>query len=207
MTPIDRLCTISIDKVHLINKFMVTELATDYGGRSVGYLYALVAVLSAVSILNLLLTLGIIRRLRSRPMSRPVDYPGVLPVGAVAGNFAAPDIRGRPVSREELSGHTLVGFFSPGCAPCRERLPDFVAVSAAFGPERSWAVVLGDVASAGEYLPSLEPVARVVPQNPDGPLISAFSVSAFPTFFVVDATGRILAGGPTTDDLPVPTAA
>lgn len=172
-----------------------------------GYLYALVAVLSAVSILNLLLTLGIIRRLRSRPMSRPVNHPGVLPVGAVAGNFAAWDLRDRPVSRDELSGHTVVGFFSPGCPSCLERLPDFVAVSAAFGPERSWAVVVGDAESAGEYLPSLEPVARVVLQNPDGPLISAFSVSAFPTFFVVDATGRVLAGGLTTDDLSVPTPA
>ncbi|MBO3741491.1 TlpA family protein disulfide reductase [Actinoplanes flavus] len=171
-----------------------------------GYLYALVAVLSAISVLNLLLTLGIIRRLRSRPMNQPVDYPGVLPAGTVLEDFAARDLRGRPVSRDELSGRTLVGFFSPGCSSCLDRLPDFVAVSAAFGRERSWAVLLGDVASAGEYLPSLEPVARVVPQDPDGPLISAFSVSAFPTFFVVDATGRILASGLTTDDLSVPTA-
>jgi hypothetical protein len=82
-----------------------------------------------------------------------------------------------------------------------------VAASAAFGPERSLAVVIGGAESAGDYLPSLEPVARVVPQHPDGPLISAFSVSAFLTFFVVDATGRILAGGLTIDDLSVPTPA
>ncbi|MEV4641155.1 TlpA disulfide reductase family protein [Actinoplanes sp. NPDC049548] len=171
------------------------------------YLYVLVAVLSAISILNLLLTFGIIRRLRSQPMGRPVNYPGVLPVGAVAGDFAAWDIQDRPVSRDDLSGRTLVGFFSPGCSSCLERLPDFVAVSAAFGPERSWAVVLGDVEQAGEYLPSLEPVARVVLQDPDGPLMSAFSVSAFPTFFVVDAGGRVLSSGLTTEDLSVPTAA
>jgi hypothetical protein len=171
------------------------------------YLYALVAVLTAVSLLNLLLILGVIRRLRSRPVSRLVDHSAVLPVGAVAGEFTARDLRDRPVSRDGLSGRTLVGFFSPGCSPCLDRLPDFVAASAAFGPERSLAVVIGDAGSAGEYLPSLEPVARVVPQNPDGPLISAFSVSAFPTFFVVDATGRILAGGLTLDDLSVPTSA
>lgn len=172
-----------------------------------GYLYALVAVLSAISILNLLLTLGIIRRLRSRSMSRPVNYPGVLPVGAVVGDFVAGDLRGRPVSRDELSGHTVVGFFSPGCSSCVERLPDFVAASAAFGPERSLAVVVGDDESAGEYLPSLAAVARVVLQDPDGPLISAFSVSAFPTFFVVDATGRVVAAGLTTDDLSLSTPA
>jgi hypothetical protein len=169
-----------------------------------GYLYALVAVLTAISVLNLLLTLGIIRRLRSRPASRSADDSGVLPIGAVAGEFAARDLRNRPVSRDDLSGRTLVGFFSPGCSSCRERLPDFVAASATFGPERSLAVVLGGTESAGEYLPALEPVARVVPQDPDGPLISAFSVSAFPTFFVVDATGRVLAGGHTIDDVSVP---
>jgi hypothetical protein len=81
-------------------------MVTATGGGSVRYLYALIAVLTAISVLNLLLTLGIIRRLRSRPMSRSVSYPDVLPTGAVAGEFAARDLRDRPVSRDELSGHT-----------------------------------------------------------------------------------------------------
>jgi hypothetical protein len=131
----------------LIDKLHRHWLAADYGGSAVGYTWGyfctLIAVLSAVSILNPSLTLGVVRRLRSGPMIRPINCPGVLSVGAMAGNFAAWDLRDRPVSPDQLSGHTLVGFLSPECPSCLERRPDVVAVSAAFGPERSWAVAGG----------------------------------------------------------------
>jgi hypothetical protein len=171
----------------------------------VAVLYVLVALFGALTLLNLLLTFGIIRRLRQRPATGPATYPGVLPSGSLVGDFAARDLRQQPLSRADLDGRTLVGFFSPGCDACSEQLPAFVAAarSADFGPRHSWAVVVGDAESASPYLPSLEPVARVALQNEDDSLLSAFSVQAFPAFFVVDATGRVVAGGAAVDDLPV----
>lgn len=172
-------------------------------------LYVLVALFGALTLLNLLLTFGIIRRLRERPAAGPATYPGVLPSGSLVGDFATRDLRQQPLSRADLDGRTLVGFFSPGCDACTEQLPAFVAAarSTASGPRRSWAVVVGDAESASQYLPSLEPVARVILQNEDESLLTAFSVQAFPYFFVVDAAGRVVAGSVAVDDLPVAAAA
>jgi hypothetical protein len=158
----------------------------------VAYLYALVAVFGALSLLNLLLTFGIIRRLRRST-----------PTNALVGDFTAEDLDGRPVSSTELAGRTLVGFFSPGCDACRERLADFAAAARS---QQALAVVTSDAASAAEYLPSLTPVSRVVLQEPDGPLVRAFPVTSFPSFFVVES-GRVVAGGATLEDLPIPVAA
>jgi hypothetical protein len=166
------------------------------------YLYALVGLFGALTLLNLLLTFGIIRRLRHRPPGTIVTTPGFLTPGTLIGDFTGRDLDGRPVSRGELSGRTLVGFFSPGCDACRDRLPDFAAARV-FGPDRSLAIVMGGAVSASDYLPSLTPVARVVPDDPDGPLISAFAITTVPSFFVVDADGRVVAGGVTLDGLPV----
>jgi hypothetical protein len=158
----------------------------------VAYLYALVTVFGALTLLNLLLTFGIIRRLR-----RPTT------TGTVIGDFTAPDVDGRPVSPVELAGRTLVGFFSPGCDACRESLADFAAAARS---QRALAVVMSDAASASEYLPSLTPVSRVVLQEPGGPLIRAFPVTSFPSFFVVES-GRVVAGSASLEDLPISVAA
>ncbi|MEV4279952.1 TlpA family protein disulfide reductase [Actinoplanes xinjiangensis] len=170
-------------------------------------LYGLVALFGAITLLNLLLTFGIIRRLRQRPATGSATYPGMLPSGSLVGDFTARDLLGQPLSRADLDGRTLIGFFSPGCDACTEQLPAFVAAARSVGPRRCWAVVTGDAESASPYLPSLEPVARVVLENEDDSLLSAFSVQAFPSFFVVDATGRVVAGGVAVDDLPVAAAA
>ncbi|GIF36985.1 hypothetical protein Axi01nite_12960 [Actinoplanes xinjiangensis] len=175
----------------------------DMGDDDMGHLSALVALLGALTLLNLLLTFGIIRRLRTRPANPIVTTPGFLSPGTLIGDFTGHDLDGRPVSRSALSGRTLVGFFSPGCDACRDMLPDFVAAAAAFGRDRTLAIVMSGVASASDYLPALTPVARVVPDDPDGPLISAFAITAFPSFFVVAADGRIVAGGVALDDLPI----
>jgi hypothetical protein len=167
------------------------------------YLYALVGLFGALTLLNLLLTFGIIRRLRDRPPNTIVTTPGFLTPGTLVGDFTGRDLDGRPVSRGDLSGRTLVGFFSPGCDACRDRLPDFVAAARVFGPDRSLAIVMSDAVSASDYLPSLAPVARVVLDAPDGPLISAFAITAVPSFFVVGAGGRVVAAGVALDDLPV----
>ncbi|WP_433790278.1 hypothetical protein [Actinoplanes sp. CA-252034] len=166
-------------------------------------LYALVALFGALTLLNLLLTFGVIRRLRTRPANTIVSTPGFLTPGSLIGDFTAHDRDGRAVSRTELSGRTLIGFFSPGCDACRDRLPDFVSAAGVFGRERSLAIVMSDALSASDYLPSLTPVARVVLDEPDGPLISAFAITAFPSFFVVGPDARIVAGGVALDDLPI----
>ena len=157
------------------------------------YLVAAVVLVGAIATVNLLLTVGVVRRLREHTAelaARRDDPagPAGLPVGAPVGEFAATGVSGRPVTRAMLDRPALVGFFSPGCAPCKEKLPDFVAQAARRpgGPDAVLAVVVGDPAEAAESVAALRPVATVVVEPEDGPLQWAFAIGGFPTFVLVE---------------------
>lgn len=171
-----------------------------------GYLTAAVVVVGLLCLLDLVLTLGVIRRLREHTdlldrsmagMSPPVGVP----VGETVAEFAATTIEGEPVSRELLAGRTLVGFFSPGCQPCEEQMPGFIeyARSNPGGTPHVLAVVAAvatdDVATDKEYVQRLAPVARVVVEEPAGPVQAAFQVTGYPAIYLVDDGGVVAAAG------------
>lgn len=173
------------------------------------FFIALVAVVGVVAVLNLLLTVGVIRRLREHTerLSSLGGPPGaaMLAAGQRVGEFATTTIDGEPVARDLLSGRTLVGAFTPGCGACTERLPDFLARAKDFpgGPARVLAIVAGDSAGAASYRDQLAEVARVVVEPPGGPLLTALKVSRFPAFGLLDAEGVVVASGWTLDHLPL----
>ncbi|MEV0581438.1 TlpA disulfide reductase family protein [Nonomuraea sp. NPDC050310] len=154
------------------------------------YLTAAVVVLSLLTLLNLLLTVGVIRRLRAEAASRRDELGGVR-VGAVVGEFATTDVDGRPISRGRLNERTLVGFFTPGCEPCAELLPRFVE-RAGQVPYDVIAVVSGP---AEDYVRELAPVAAVVAEGSTGALQEAFRVMAFPSVYLIDGSGTVVAEG------------
>jgi hypothetical protein len=101
-----------------------------------------------------------------------------------------------------LAGETVVAFFSPGCTPCREKLPEFVAyVRRSFDRQQVLAVVVSyaketeDTAEAAEMANLLAPVARVVVEDDEHVVAKAFTVKAFPAFCVIDAAGKVLTSG------------
>src|SRR5687767_5951186 len=107
-------------------------------------LIALVVLVGTVAVLNLLLTVGVIRRLRQHTgklgtleaLRGPV--PSVMiGEGERMADFAATTTDGEPISRDLLSGQTLVGVLSPSCSACQERLPEFVAKAESFPGGRS----------------------------------------------------------------------
>jgi hypothetical protein len=156
------------------------------------YLAAAVTLVGIVATVDLLLTVGVVRRLREHTaelaaLRRP-GQEAALPVGSPVGAFATASVAGRPVGPDTLGGRTLVGFFSPGCTPCTERLPGFVAYAAgrAGGPDAVLAVVAGEPAEAAETVEALRRVATVVVEPDDGPLQRAFGVSGFPAFVLVE---------------------
>ena len=179
-------------------------------------LISAVVLVGAVCALDLLLSIGVIRRLRVhttlldqlRDASATPDV--MLPAGAPPGDFAATTVDGERLSAESL-GPTLVGFFMPHCGGCAEELPNFVryARAAVDGPHRPLAVVVaeddGDEEVAG-YIAKLGAVARVVRETPAGPLASAFSVTGFPAFCLVGADRAVVASGHRVDALPAPAA-
>lgn len=172
------------------------------------YLAAAVVLVGLLCLVNLVLTLGMVRRLRDQArliqaMTGVMPPAGGVPVGEKLDEFTATTIAGAPMSSGLLADRTLVGFFSPGCQPCAEQLPRFVSQARSMpdGMRQVLAVVDAEPAGSQEYLERLGPVAQVVREGPDGAARRAFQVTGFPTFFLVGAGGVVLASGATMGQL------
>jgi|HigsolmetaAR201D_1030396.scaffolds.fasta_scaffold49364_1 thiol-disulfide isomerase/thioredoxin len=173
------------------------------------YLVAAIVLLGLVSGTNLIFTYGVIRRLRehtARLDALTVGRPEpdiILAPGAEPGLFdPVQTTAGEPLRRDALTGGTLVGFFSPGCAPCRQQAPRFAARAAAVGRDRVLAVASGTPEAVRDLVTLLEPVARVVVEVEEGPLHRAFAVQGYPAMCVVDGDGRIKAAATAVERLP-----
>lgn len=163
------------------------------------YLVAANVLIGLLAALNLLFTVGVVRRLREHTTelaslragvtARPVPADDVaFPVGMPAGEFAAATLDGEPVTLAGLGDRPLVGFFSPHCQPCKEQLPAFVKYAAARpgGRDAVLAVIVGTEDEARETAERLRPVATVVVEPDVGPIQQAFGVTGFPAFVLVE---------------------
>lgn len=174
---------------------------------------SLVAVVGVICLLDLLLTFGVIRRLREHTetistLQAASTPPGMLAEGETAGEFEAVTTTGEVISRDTLAGNTLVGVFSPDCPACAERLPGFLRLAAAFrgGRDRVLAVIADMGGDPETYRERLEPVARVVIEPQGTGINEALRVRAFPSFGVLDGSGTVLASGldPDRTEVAVP---
>jgi thiol-disulfide isomerase/thioredoxin len=175
-------------------------------------LTAAVVVVGALCVFDLVLTLGVVRRLRehndmlSRLAGGGPSGDATVPVGQPVGPFSAVATSGRRVGRDGPGRIRLAGFFSPGCTPCAEQLPEFLRYAERFrGPVL--AVVAADPAADGDgqaarYVAELEPVAQVVVEPEGGPVCRAFGVSAFPVLCLLGDDGRVRASGYSMAALP-----
>ncbi|WP_167530745.1 TlpA family protein disulfide reductase [Microbispora hainanensis] len=169
---------------------------------------ATMVLIGMLSALNLLLSVGVIRRLREHsaelatlrsggtaPNGGPFPLGEVaLPDGSPIGEFTAVTVDGEPVTLGTFGVRPLVGFFSPGCTPCEEQLPAFVefATGRPGGRDTRLAVVVGTGEEAAKTVERLNPVATVVVESDDGPVQKAFGVTGFPAFILV-ANGLVAA--------------
>lgn len=170
----------------------------------------------ALCVLNFVLSLGMIKRLRDQAEILNRNGRSNLPVsvgmGDEIGRFTALTKDAEPVDDESLRhGDTLVAFFSPTCRPCQEKLPKFVDFAASFpgGRDKVLATVVGEPGAAADMLERLRPVARVVHEtNNEGVVSSAFGLKAFPVVLVVSPSpehGRPIVTAEEIDlDVPVP---
>jgi thiol-disulfide isomerase/thioredoxin len=175
------------------------------------YLTAAVILLALLSVGHMLITLGLVRRIRtmaSETASTPATPP-TLAIGAVPADFAATSDEGRVFDRTALAGdRSLVGFFSVTCEPCKENAPRFAEYANAFGPGRVLAVIQDDDgAQAREFRQRYLPGVDTAVEGTNGPLARAFSVEAFPTMYILDAEGRVETSAFSTTRLPQPAGA
>lgn len=176
------------------------------------YLIAAVLLLGALTAVNLLLTVGVIRRLREHTeiLSGQPDafQDGIVAAGESPAPFSAVATDGSPVRLDDLDGPALFAFFSPNCKACHQKLPDFRTEAAAFpgGRDRVFAVVARDGGDMAEMADALSGVARVIVET-DRPVITeAFQVKGFPAWAMVEG-GTVLRSTVGMDRLPSPVAA
>jgi thiol-disulfide isomerase/thioredoxin len=152
-------------------------------------------------LLDLVLTFGVVRRLRQHTQLLDAQITGGRPAvrprpGHRVGDFAVADVHGRSVNQDVLGPGTLVGFFTTDCTPCKELLPRFVTHVTDLGldPDDVLAVLAAPTVDEA-MIARLGAVARVVVQEPDGPMVRAFDLSGFPTLVRMGPGGMVEAAG------------
>jgi Redoxin len=165
-----------------------------------GFLTAAVIVVGLIAVLDLLLTFGVVRRLREHTeligggAGAPAGAPTMLEIGGSIAPFDATTVDGEAISRDRLSGTTLIGVFGAGCPACEEKLPRFVEFAGSFAGGRSQVlavVAARDSTAAAPYVDALTGVATVVRDAQGGPLLTALGVSGYPAFAIADSAGVV----------------
>ncbi|NUW30420.1 hypothetical protein HTZ77_03120 [Nonomuraea sp. SMC257] len=181
------------------------------------FLTALVILFVALGIVNLLLTFGVVRRLRehTRVLERlvraggthaPPEFTDLPRAGDAVGAFTATTVDGEPVSPERLPGRTVAVFLAPECGSCRDKVPAIAAWAGDRDREQVLVVLDGQVTDPADMVRALGPVARVVVEKEGTPVADAFHVRSFPAFCVVER-GRMTEVGVDFSRLPAPARA
>jgi len=145
-------------------------------------------------LLNLLLTLGLARRIRSA-------FPRMesLKAGQKAPGFSAQTLQGKVVTLNDYEGKaTAFIFVSPDCKPCREELPGIQRVwldARQFGTE----LVLVSDADEEKTRPLIDGLADGLPvlvaPREHNPFFTDYKAMGTPSYCLIDAQGRVQAAG------------
>jgi hypothetical protein len=186
--------------------------ADPNGEQTVPVLVAAVAVVGALCLIDLLLTLGVIRRLREHTeMITRLNVPEVPVIGLAAGEspaaFSAVTVSGDPVSGP--AGLRLAAFFSSSCSMCPERVPPFIQYLAdhQIAKEHVLTVVLGSDDEPPAYLDRLAEVTLACAHGEDSDVAKAFKAVGFPAFCLLNVDGAVLATSYDPAMLPEPAMA
>ena len=171
-------------------------------------LIAAVIVVGTICLMDLLLTFGVIRRLREHtavlgsPPDRQSPAMG-LEEGAAPGAFSAVTTNGGIV--DGVAGLRVVAFFTTSCPICAERVAPFAGYlrEHRIGQDSVLAIV-GAGFDGSPYLDQLTQVARVCLEQEDGALAKAFKVHGFPAFCLLDENGAVIGSAADPALLPEP---
>jgi hypothetical protein len=172
-------------------------------------LAAVVVVVGIISALNLLLTFGVIRRLREhsqlidRAMMTGISLTGLVP-GDQVTSFSAADRDGNVL--DGPSGLRVVGFFSSSCSACPERVGPFLDYLSnhKVEPDETLSIMVGPKDDHPPYAERLAKVGRVCTEQDDGLASQAFKVRGFPMFFLLDSGQAVVGSSYDPAALPAP---
>ncbi|MGW6934543.1 TlpA family protein disulfide reductase [Lentzea sp. NPDC054927] len=171
-------------------------------------LTAAVVVVGILCVLDLLLSFGIIRRLREQNEAlrdlrekQAATEPDIMAPAGSAISLSAVDAADA-ADAVDVSG-ALVGFFSPNCEPCKERVPQFIEYATGHRG-KVIAIAAGDPDEVADLVVRLGEVAEVVVEEMGGPLHTAFGTTGYPAVCLVDDDSTVVASGWEMSALPVP---
>lgn len=122
-------------------------------------------------------------------------------VGAVAPDFTAPDVNGKPVSlKQSLGKVTIIDFWASWCGPCRKENPNVVALYNEF-KSKGLAIIgvsLDRSGKADEWKKAIQDDKLTWTQVSnlkfwDEPVAKLYGVESIPATFILDASGKIVA--------------
>lgn len=151
------------------------------------FLVALSVLTGLLCLLNLALTVGLVKRVRDHgerlsAMTHPEPVP-MLDIGERVAEFAVVTMDGEHLTRDRLKGGTLVGFFDSQCEVCHDHMPGFIEAAAKLPGGREQALaVIREGEDVAEMATPLARVARVVLERKRGPVARAFRLRATPAF-------------------------
>jgi hypothetical protein len=155
-----------------------------------------VVLLAVVTALHLLLTFGLVTRIRELQQEvagMPAKDPDLPRFGRTVASFSATDLDGGLLSEADLAGPVQVGFFSAGCGPCTT-LSEWLAAE----PPSTRFIAFVDGAPAADstkrLIKRLSPLGRVALIDAEHPSTLAFGVTSFPTLMHLDS-GVVTASG------------
>jgi peroxiredoxin len=144
---------------------------------------------------NILLTIGLARRIKAR-----LPNLETLKVGQKAPNFTAWTLEGKRVTLADYARRSVAFvFMSPNCQPCREQLPELIAAQAKARPNGIEVVIVSDAGEA-ETISFVSAVDAQLPvliaPRERTSFLSDFKVHGMPSYCVVDAQGKVMNVGP-----------
>ncbi|QIS20687.1 hypothetical protein [Nocardia terpenica] len=178
---------------------------------------AYIAVLTIIVVFQLLVTYGLVRRLRVHTdlLNELIDENTLaLAPGTPIPAFATHTTDGAALTDRDVRHPAAIALLEVDCPHCRTNLPDFLAYvrGAGFARENVLAVVATrdstDPAERDAMLETLSAAATLVCESGEDAVIgTALNAQAYPTFYLTDADATITRAVHAVRRLPNTTAA
>jgi peroxiredoxin len=166
------------------------------------FLLVALIILWIVVLLNIILTLALVRRVNSLSQSTPGVSPAVggLPLGAKAPDFTASTLEGETVTLARYSERpTTFVFVAPHCQPCHELIPSLQRLAQAAHKAGAELVLVSDgsLAETQEMAHELhiEIIPLLVAPRDQNSFLQSYNISMTPTFCSLDEYGEVQSVG------------